>query len=266
METNKIDKVFKDAFKNRTITPSNSAWNRLSEKIEIEEKQTRKKRYLFLGYAASLLVFVTFSYFHFSKESHSIEKQQEIVDTTPVENDTKINATPKIILENKILEDRNEIVVENATKELKPKIEKAKDKSFFHKNEESEESITVEPSKVLVAENTTAKLDTMEVYALSNTTQETPKNTKKRKLKIDALQLLASVENEDEIERNYLSRAEKLKIIEKELKYSSININPEKLLAEVEKNTEEKTFREKFLISVKNNISSLATVITEKIK
>ena len=47
METNKIDKIVKKEFQNRTLQPSVSAWERLSNDLDTQQEQRKKKCWFF---------------------------------------------------------------------------------------------------------------------------------------------------------------------------------------------------------------------------
>jgi hypothetical protein len=260
METNKTDKIFKDAFKNRTLEPSNSSWDRLSQKLDVEEKKNKKKGFIYLGYAASILAIVAFSYtFLIESSSTSEEITKEIVDTDKTEkivpleylpNKKELKSEPKIANEQKIKK-------RNFSKNLK---QHSKNNSKQFRNIE-------EIIDTRITENSTIEIDTSDIYMASSETMIIKE--KSTKIKINPLDLLNSIENENAIAINsseILSKSEKLKIIEQELTNKNISISPEKLLAEVEADTEEKSFREKFLKSIKNNITTLANAINERNK
>ena len=64
METNNIDKIVRDSLKSRTIQPSNSSWERLSNQLDIAQEKKRKKWFLYTGYAASIAT-INFSRFFY---------------------------------------------------------------------------------------------------------------------------------------------------------------------------------------------------------
>ena len=261
METNKIDKVFKDAFKNRKVQPSNSAWGRLSLKLEVEEKKKNKKRFALIGYAASFLLFIAISYsVFFNKTTLKDIPTNEIVDTTePIKiqefDNIQIETKEEIQIANQETEKQ---ILKEAIQVISRKKPSLKTKQLLH--------ITEEPV-IEIAEVHKIDIDTTDIYIASKTDKE--KNIKPRKFTIDPVQLLNSIENDNTIvtqSSETLSKSEKLAIIKNELKNAKLTISPEELLAEVDKNIDEKTFREKFINSLKNNISTLATAISERNK
>lgn len=263
METNKIDKVFKDAFQNRTLEPSTSAWDRLSQKLDTEEKKQRKKGFVVLGYAASILALIAFSYSYLTEEPTTSEKTNvEIVDidkTEKVAPSEFVSEKPAFKIKSKVANAAVEKIIlkKSIRKEVKQNVTRVPEQ--FQNIEDVKDSQIAEIHKV--------QIDTLDVYIASTKTNASKKTPKR--IKINPLDLLNSIENKNTVatsDSDVLSRVEKLKIIEQELKNKNISISPEKLLAEVEADTKEKSFRGKFLKSIKNNISTLATAITERNK
>lgn len=266
METNKIDKVFNDLYKNKTIQPSNSAWDRLSLKLESDKKRKRKKRILYFGYAATLLIFVTFSYLYLIKTSIKIESNEIIVNTKSLKKET-ISLPIDEKTELKKTAEESIIVQETPKKNQKINIVTKKNKKSIFIDQLPSGIENLNDSKI--AQVKALAIDTTEIYASTEVKPYIENKPKHNRIKIDPLELLNAIENEQKIasiESGILTKAEKLKFIEKEIKNKGINISAEKLLAEVENNTEEKTFREKFLKSIKNNITIIATAISDRNK
>jgi len=63
METNNIDKIVRDSLKSRTIQPSNSSCERLSNRLDIAQEKKRKKWFLYTAYAASTLLLISVAFF-----------------------------------------------------------------------------------------------------------------------------------------------------------------------------------------------------------
>ena len=72
-----FDKIFKSKLENRTIDPSTSAWERLSEQLDQKEKRKSGKIFLYVGYAASIILLLSI-YLMINKED---------VNTTIVPNE-----------------------------------------------------------------------------------------------------------------------------------------------------------------------------------
>ena len=75
MKTTKIDSSIQKKLANITITPSSSAWERLS--LQLDQQKTvrkRKKIILFTGVAASIFIFISLSFLN-----TSITKQQTTI-------------------------------------------------------------------------------------------------------------------------------------------------------------------------------------------
>jgi len=84
MESNKFDNSIKETLENRRLQPSNDAWNKLSQRLENQNKKQTNKSIWFIGVAASLvgLLFVVFQFFNTKEITPTITemptvKQQE---------------------------------------------------------------------------------------------------------------------------------------------------------------------------------------------
>ena len=64
--------------------------------------------------------------------------------------------------------------------------------------------------------------------------------------------------------RHSLDREDILRTIKSELKKSNIEVNPEIILAEVERTIDDDDFQNNFMKSLKNKISDFATVIASR--
>ena len=92
----KFDEHIKEKLEGRNIQPSNQAWNKLSERLDVHEKNKNHKGYWWLGIAASVIgiLFVVSQFFN-----HDIK----------VETNTKVAETPVIIKEDSNTQIANEL-------------------------------------------------------------------------------------------------------------------------------------------------------------
>jgi len=59
MEANKFEQEIQQKFNQRKIQPSDSAWERLSDKLDAEGQQKKKGWLLYIGYAASIALIIS---------------------------------------------------------------------------------------------------------------------------------------------------------------------------------------------------------------
>lgn len=55
MESNRFDESIKEKLESRSLQPSNEAWNKLSERLEHEDKKQNNKTFWWMGIAASII-------------------------------------------------------------------------------------------------------------------------------------------------------------------------------------------------------------------
>jgi len=73
MEPNNFEKDFREKLNQRTIEPSNKAWDRLDAMLSIAEEKQPKKNYKWLYIAASIVGFLLVGTFFFNQEKDSVE-------------------------------------------------------------------------------------------------------------------------------------------------------------------------------------------------
>ncbi|AQS93240.1 hypothetical protein BXQ17_03730 [Polaribacter sp. BM10] len=264
MKTNKLDNSVKEKFANRTLEPSVSAWERLSTKLDEEPKQKKKGWFFYIGYAASVIVIISIGFFIFSDEDIIIKNDtiivEEVIDT--------VN-----IIKN-IEEHFNEIPVEKAIVENEKSIpEKTK------KIDNNKRVISSKSTKVAQSNNKNKKLEksivdkttrtTTVVFAKNEVNPSSDLNKEKFSITVNADDLLKSVSTKSKkveayYANNNISEEELLKAIKSELIKSDLKVNPETILAEVERSINDDVFENNFLKSLKKKISNIATAIASR--
>jgi hypothetical protein len=100
----KQSKKYREALQNRSITPSENLWEQLSEQLDAHETvQKKNNKWVFLKYAASILLLVSASLFFFQPKNEIIITP--LIEAPAVNEEIKnlpeINSTPTIkIVEN----------------------------------------------------------------------------------------------------------------------------------------------------------------------
>ncbi|RKF03791.1 hypothetical protein C8N26_1419 [Tenacibaculum lutimaris] len=263
MSTNKIDKQIADKLKNRELSPSSSAWERLNSQLDEHQNQKKRNWFLYVGYAASLalLLSVGFSFFLNSDTEKSIETIVETSIDTLKMNDVKmkelINDTeeaivqveekkeeilPKKVNQIPIIDDKTEVVISQSKEELEFK--PIQEKSL--------------PKEIVIA--SVDKTSSIEVKKNDNS-----------RIKVNSDDLLFAVtHNSEEIKEYYarhkVKREDVLKTIEDELKRSDFKINPNTILAEVERTIDDEEYNGDFMQKLKLKISDIAVAIVDRNK
>ena len=123
MEPNKFDNNIKETLKNRRLHPSKESWNKLSQRLESQNKKQNNKAIWFVAVAASLagLLFVAFQFFNTKEitpvitdspvikiqENRPIASEKETVTNDGFTNEHSkkqlLKATTKIVSEAMVL-------------------------------------------------------------------------------------------------------------------------------------------------------------------
>ncbi|WP_439131560.1 hypothetical protein [Polaribacter sp.] len=266
---NKIDKNIKEKLENRTFEPSASAWERLSVQLDEQPRQKKFGWFFYIGAAASILLLVTIGLQVFSKDSKDVFIKDEIVvspDQKKIINqkiDKLINEVPipeavvikealqiqkEIVHSPVIAKDYNKIVSKNSHKKMG--IVKA---GIAAKSDEQETLI-----KLKIEENKSK-------YASQKPLKQDPNST----IKINANDLLYAVTHSSKEVKAYyakyeINREDVLKTIKGELKKSNLKVNPNTILAEVERSIDDDYFENSFMKSLQRRVSDIAVAIASR--
>lgn len=266
METNNIDKNIKEKLANRTFEPSASAWERLSLKLDEQPEKKKKGWFFYIGAAASILLVVSIGFQLFSDNTTEGKLMREIIVVNPIDAtviDTKID---KLI---------NEIPVEKALVNVDEVGEKETKSTPKNTNvvAKSPKSYPKE-SRIIIAKNeeqiTIVHVDNnLSEKQSSEVKKEALQQNENSRIKINSIDLLYAVtHNKEDVKTYYarhsLDREDILRTIKSELKKSNIEVNPEIILAEVERTIDDDDFQNNFMKSLKNKISDFATVIASR--
>ena len=264
MKTNKIDDNIKKKFDNRTFEPSASAWERLSVQLDEQPKQKKIGWFFYIGVAASILLLVTIGIQFFSDDSQQTIPKNEIVispvDTTIIDKKIKdfVNEIPveeALVKENNVEVETQKKTIINVISTRKNFEIKAikKNKTSIAKVEEKSkiDLITTEKEKTPIKQSKILKQD--------------PKST----IKINADDLLYAVTHSPKEVKEYyakynVNREDVLKTIQNELQKSNIKVNPNTILAEVERNIDDDFFQNNFMKSLKRRVSDIASAIASR--
>ena len=283
METNNIDKIVSDSLKSRTIQPSNSSWERLSNQLDIAQEKKRKNWFLYVGYAASVLLLISVGFFMNTDAilepiTPNTIVTAPVVDTTKFVKPTLQNTIPTetvIVNVDEVKSQKNTI-----TKKRKPKVKQAKiiennliviaDANVDIKKENKNK---LDKNRIIIDSNSLLNSVDNSTTIVAKTKIEIPKASKKIfkqtdiKINSDALLFAATNPTKDinEFYKKYnVDRKDVLKNIQKELQKVNLKIDANTLLTDVEKKIDEDTFRNSFMQVVKGKITGLASAISNR--
>ena len=278
MKTNNIDKNIKEKFENRTFKPSSSAWERLSVQLDDQPQEKKKGWFFYIGIAASILLLVSIGIQLLSKKEATIQPKEIIVnnpiDTNVIHQkiDQFINEVPveeAIVKNDKIDEEATEI----ETKEVVSLKEKSQKRIVNKEISKTKERIVIAQVDEKEIKNINKTNDISKVIANQKDVDSVKKKILKQnpnsRIKINSDDLLFAVTHSPQEVKEYyakynVNREDVLKTIKSELKKSNIKVNPNTILAEVERNIGEEDFQNNFLKSIKRRVSNIATAIASR--
>ncbi|WMW78197.1 hypothetical protein RF683_01780 [Flavobacterium sp. 20NA77.7] len=203
MALNNFEKQLKKSIQNRTITPSESSWDRLDAMLAVRENNKTTKKNYWLPIAASLLLFSSIGYFFYNQNTNEKPFQQQ--SKTSIVQKNEQNLTRKNGIESKINTSTtklatstfrtNEAINSSSTSsqnktEIKNNLPQLVNNNLEQTNEISSISTTEQKSySYITPERLLAEVEGRK--AMSTTTK-----TFKPAVKVNANELLSSVENE----------------------------------------------------------------------
>ena len=277
METNKTDNNIKEKFAKREIVPSASAWERLSIQLDNQPKNKKRSWFLYIGYAATILILISVGVYTFS--SNSLERMplkdvlvKQEIDTVQILHkiDKVFKEVPieKALVKSEIIKEKqiDTFILEKVS--INQSIA-AIEADKILKKEADAPVVTIKSkeirSVVIVEENKAIITPTKETIINKTTTQP----ILKARIKVNAEELLYAVTNESKypltisFERN-TNRAELLTTIKNELEKSNFKVDPKIILAEVERAIKDDFFQNNFLETIRRNITNLATTVANR--
>ena len=280
METNKIDNNIKEQFENRTFKPSASAWERLSVQLDEEPKQKKIGWFFYIGAAASILLLVSIGIQLFSDDSQEIIPNEEVVispidtnniDTTIEKFINEIHIEEAIVKKDKV--ENSELNNEEFKNSINSNIIVNKSNNVSQTKKEYKERVVKKQFFEKKHKTILAKVEEKMLVAIQK--KEVPKENKILKqdpnssIKINSDDLLFAVTHSPEEVTAYyakynVNREDVLKTIRNQLKESNIKINPNTILAEVERTIDDDVFQNNFMKTLKRRVSDIATAIASR--
>ncbi|CAL2079406.1 hypothetical protein [Tenacibaculum sp. 190524A05c] len=274
MEESKLDRIIREKFQDRNLEPSISSWERMENMLDESEKKSKKNVFYFIGIAASIILLLGI---FLKMNTNTVD-----VNTTPVNNniivtapEEKENVEDKILIEKKITVEED--IVEN-TSEIALVKEPVKAIKSSDKSDKVMEVNLDNPIKVI--DKTFEVKKNQESFAAKNTDVPVElKNldnlvkpvTKKNRIQINGEDLLYAVTHTPtEVKEYYanlkLNRNDVLDSIKFQLKKSNLKINPELILAEVERSIEDDEYEGNFKENIGIKISNIIVAIADRNK
>ena len=277
METNKTDNNIKEKFAKREIVPSASAWERLSIQLDNQPKNKKRSWFLYIGYAATILILISVGVYTFS--SNSLERMpledmlvKQEIDTAQILHkiDKVFKEVPieKALVKSEIIKEKqiDTFILEKVS--INQSIA-AIEADKILKKEADAPVVTIKSkeirSVVIVEEKKAIVIPIKETIINKTTTQP----ILKARIKVNAEELLYAVTNESKypftisFERN-TNRAELLATIKNELEKSNFQVDPKIILAEVELAIKDDFFDNNFLETIRKSIESFATAAVNR--
>lgn len=256
MKISNIDNTIRERLQNRTLQPSDSAWDRLAVQLDEQPKKAKKTWVFYSSIAAGFLLLVSLSV------------------NFILSNDSAIKPTKKIV--------NQQIETTNATKKMDVKIQDYKTKTLLVQEKDIKDTTPKiiykkEVQKGQIIEHLTA--DNLVFDSIKNGIETVQNETEKSEkivthqtaisIKINSEYLLFAVtQSPKEVQTYYakyqLNRGDVMRIIKNEFKQSNIKLNPETILAEVEKTIDEDDFKNNFMQFLKKRVVDIATAIASR--
>ncbi|QMU65391.1 MAG: hypothetical protein GKR88_14580 [Flavobacteriaceae bacterium] len=274
---NKLDKEFRKKLQTRKIQPSASAWERLSYQLNYLEEKKKRGRFLYIGYAASVLLMI--SLFFFLNDTSKNEKI--ILENTIVKKDMTIPQIDKQKVK-EVVKQEDAVVTNSAKRIIRKEVADrniqegklsqvaVKQLSTAQKNLQKELVTDLKvQKKVFIPQK--EKQTVVETRVNKDGIWDKETNFKETNYRIsvssDAL-LYAVTHTKEEVKKYYqkykVSRAAVLKAIEKELQKTNLKIDPKIILAEVERDVREESFQNNFYQFIKKRVSDVAIAIANR--
>jgi hypothetical protein len=293
METDNIDKIVRDSLQSRTIQPSSSAWERLSDQLDAVEEPAQINWFRYVGYAASVLLLISAAFFINTEGTIDPIQKNDIViapviDTTDFvipSIDTAVPLETVIVKVEIPAEEKKSVIFKRGTiEELQKKIS----------TDLKVPNVVKENSIIVIAENTSSKKKATKTIsnrikidsdALLLTVTDSYKKVEKStdiiipdaskellnqsRIKINSDALLYAVSNPNKDINEYykkynIDRDEVLENIQKELNKVNLKVNASILLTAVEKTIDEETFKKSLMQVVKGKITGLASAFSNR--
>lgn len=213
MEQNKFEKNIKESLENRTIVPSNDAWNKLVNKLDSEPEKSKFPTIYWV--AASVVILMTISLLVFNKSSEAAPQVVETnVENKEIKNDVtiktesvrqnkevlvvEIDEKKELVIKKQpdLIDNKENVLVKNKidTNTIKNKIERREIQVLTFEEKKINEVVDLIQTIQLERETTDKEVDSL--LAQAQREIDSQKIFNKTYGKVDAMALLTDVESE----------------------------------------------------------------------
>lgn len=254
----KFEEKIKDKLEKRTLSPSSEAWSKLSDRLDEDEKKSKKPIFWYLSIAAGLLVMMAISIQFFNNKDSQEILPQIVKEDVIKEELNKGKTQPN---EKEIIELVNEEVEVEEVKEILPTTKETQ--SINRKKEVVNSS---EPKTQLAEVNSTTKNTNV------NTLNEDLNNKLQPEIDEDIIknavaQAMNSLKSEDtsvsDKEIDSLLKVASKELFKEELKQKSSMADAGQLLESVEDEMGQ-SFRTKVFEALKDSYETVKTVVVQR--
>ena len=205
MEPNNFEKDFREKLNNRTIEPSDKAWDRLDAMLSITENKKSKKKNKWFYIAASFVGFLLVGTFFFNQKEQTIKVPQSVVVEDNIKKESvvkpalnSVDAIKTVIAssEQTSVPNSNNKEINNkqkSNKTLKNESNQVAESSIIIKNNQEKQSIPNQ-NQISKNENIDQLLNNSEKAVVAENSAK-----QKSKVKINADDLLNQVDGELEL-------------------------------------------------------------------
>ncbi len=244
----KFEDDFKYKLKNRTITPSNAAWDTLSKRLDAEDNTTNNKSMWWIGIAASVIgiLFVVFQFSNTPTETDTIVNTHEGIDNTPITNDFDTAEETTVAVDN----------IEKETHKLKTNSSEIANKTNLNLTETPIQIAKEEAVEITKSENDILKTRKVEAVAFE---------TEKAQEVADAIYKLSeTTSGVSDASIDSLLKAAQRDILLSRMKHEEqVLVDAALLLQEVEYELDQ-SFRDKVFKALKDSYGSVKTAIAQR--
>lgn len=191
MEQNNIEQQFREKLGQRTLAPSENAWDRLDAMLSVAEGKKPKRNFKWLYIAAGLLGFLFLGTVFLTMNKNTTIEKTVVVTNSPIEKATQPEEKSAILPEAVITVQKNEKAIATVVRKplQKPEIQKG--------NNAAKEEVIVLRDITDKPEAVKGKyISADELLAAVTATGQTNRKSPKLTIKVDAAQMLSEVEGE----------------------------------------------------------------------
>lgn len=276
---NNLDQNIREELQGREIQPSASAWERLSTQLDDAAQKRKKGWFIYMGYAASILLIISLVLFFNQKEAPEVQNFVVKEEVKTPELDKSIDFKAPVDDDPTIVQSQDKETLDVQTEDAgigkqkpKPLVKNQvapKFKSSIVKESAIADQTKKKQTKFVDPLQKIKELSGEEETIVVRSHQDSSNHSAKEGIYVDSEALLLSVTSTREELRTFyrkykVDRAEVLATIQDELKKSNLKIDPNTILAEVEKDVNEESFQNNFYQFIKKRVSGVATAIANR--